>query len=144
MNYLVTQMVRTYFGAMRINSRLCCYPLRFDTRAKADGQGSSCSATFRIVRSNLDYLCKPEIVKRDACRVRHFHHLEVHLQFVYSAMSPIQLLVSPKLPTTLENHTHVDLPGYDVWLFYVWRSSNEFLLLILASGQHSSCPSDTP
>ena len=41
------------------------------------------------------------------------------------AMSSIQRLVSPELPTTLANHTHVDLPGYDIWLFYVCLRSND-------------------
>ena len=40
-------------------------------------------------------------------------------------MSSVQRLVSPKLPTTLANHTHVDLPGYDIWLFYVRLRSND-------------------
>ena len=59
-------------------------------------------------------------------------------------MSPIQRLVSPKLPTTLENHTHIDLPGYDVRLFYVCVLSTIVLLLMPALGQHRSCPSGTP
>jgi hypothetical protein len=34
-------------------------------------------------------------------------------------MSYIQRLVSPKLPTALATHAHVDLPGYDLRLFNV-------------------------
>ena len=49
-------------------------------------------------------------------------------------MSSFQRFVSPKLPTTLENHTHVDLPGYDIWLFYVYILLMIVPLLIPGSG----------
>ena len=64
-------------------------------------------------------------------------------------MSPVQRLVSPKLPTTLANHTHVDLPGYDIWLFYVCLRSDDcpdphagFSLTVFMSFRPSlTCPS---
>ena len=55
-------------------------------------------------------------------------------------MSLIQRLVSPKLPTALATHAHVDLPGYDIWSNYVCFFPMIFSVLMPGSGRQRSCP----
>ena len=57
-------------------------------------------------------------------------------------MSFIQRLVSPKLPTALATHAHVDLPGYDLWLQNVWFRSVIYSALTPGSDQQRSRPAD--
>ena len=59
-------------------------------------------------------------------------------------MSFIQRLVSPKLPTALATHAHVDLPGYDLWLLNVCFVPMILPVLMPGSDQQRSCPADRP
>jgi hypothetical protein len=57
-------------------------------------------------------------------------------------MSYIQRLVSPKLPTALATHAHVDLPGYDLRLFNVCFVPMFFPVLMPGSDRQRSYPAD--
>lgn len=65
------------------------------------------------------------------------HGHQIPYLSLYSAMSSIQHLVSPELPTILENHAHVDLPGYDLIMYVVLP----MIVSLLMSGSRALCSS---